>query len=393
MTKKLIVSFFLMGAFCLISGAYLLAQPTAGTVLKDLRDFEKSSETVSNVTGLAASPGLMLFGSGLYHYLKTEQALRPWYASEIFLIVLGLILALFLSKDFLPIGPVKKPLYALEEILMVSWGLLGLAVSIPGLESIPILENLTAVLPWTAQTAWAADSQSTIVSGFITPVTGFFIYIAVWCVSNTINILCLLAPSFVAIFLKGFRVTILGSLLAFNAIHPVLGLIFSLLIILGCLIFFRWSFRLTVWGILFSFDLLLRRWRKKPLPGPVPVFAGPLAAKELKIPKRTYGSLKYIGGVLTFSFRRFLIFKKQVCVPGPLHTGRNLLWPTLSKNAANGPKTFFNFRLCHKTHESFLTQTLGTQGIVDLGIRQTVIKAKDWIMGFFRGRDDVGQVI
>ncbi|MDR1084309.1 MAG: hypothetical protein LBP22_05470 [Deltaproteobacteria bacterium] len=395
-SKIYILALTVMFSGLLVFSAFLGAdEQTSGSRVRDLVGFDRLSDQVSTLTGQAISPALVMFGTGVYHRItKNEDDYSPWFASPIFLTVVGIILAIFLVKDFVPSSAVQKPLAAVEESMMALWGLLGLIASVPFLWNKvgPALESLgSLIFPLVASTALAADIPDLAANtegGILATTAGALIYIVVWCVSNTINILCLLAPALAAPLLKGFRLVLLGGLLGLNAIHPVLGLIGAVIIIIFSLIVFRWSFKLTVWGLLFSFDLIFRRWRRKPVQGLIPAFAGPLAKKNLKIPKRSAGYLLYENGTLLFRYRPFLIFKKQVQVPGPYFLGEGLLWPVLAVySEKEKSKAVFAFRLAHKTHERFLCETLGAEKVIDHGFRHKYVRARDWIKGLFRGQE------
>ncbi|MDR1395131.1 MAG: hypothetical protein LBK52_03035, partial [Deltaproteobacteria bacterium] len=369
----------------------LMAAPE-GRLTSDLETYAQTSDQLSLVTGMALTPALTLFISGLSR--ARLEGDRPWYASMPFLAVLGGLLLLMTAKDFVP--AVQKPLAAAEENIMIACGILGLLASVPALRSLaePILQPLTAFLfPLAASPAQAAQAVSGPASASLpASLVSGLVYAVIWCVSNSINVICLLAPALAAPILKGFRVLLTGGLIGLNAVHPLLGLAGALLIIAVSFICLRWSFRLTVWGWLFSYDLLLRRWRRKPGTSRWPAFAGSRARKQLRIPKRSYGYLEFQNETLAFHWRPFLFFKKVRIISSPARIGRCLLEPVLAQTNERGQlQILFTFRLAHKTHEDLLARSLGTPPAADMGVRKKAVQAWAWLRGLWKNRDLSGE--
>lgn len=172
----------------------------------------------------------------------------------------------------------------------------------------------------------AEPGAAEALAGALASVAGAAVLAVVWCVSNAINVLLLVAPGFAVPVLKGFRASVAGGLAALEAVHPLLGLIAAAAVALFCALVVRWSFRLTVWGTLFSFDLLTRRWRR---PDPrlagrdghprARAFAAGRARQILRVPKRALGTLELGPGGLRFSWRRFLTLPARGADPRSRH--------------------------------------------------------------------------
>ncbi|MDR1577410.1 MAG: hypothetical protein LBT86_04170 [Deltaproteobacteria bacterium] len=392
----LLLGFILIG----LAASARAVLPGTGEMIEDLGRFEIISDRLNNITGLAVSPALVLFASGLYKRATTEDGQEPWLASPWLLFILGVTLAVFFLKDVIPIGAIQKPLAAVEEVSMTLWGALGLLVSTPLWSSVkPMIEKTVVFLwPLSSSLAQAADPSTTLEpsgGGFFATLAGAVIYGVVWCVSNTINIMCLVAPSLVAPILKGFRLALVGTLMGLSAIHPLLGLVAAILVIIVSLILFRWAFKLTVWGFIFTFDLLFRRWRREPDLARIQAFVGSLGAKKWKIPKRSLGYLQFNNNVLTFAYRPFLFLRKTITIPGTPTLGRQLLWPTLLlPNDQGQPRPAFAFRLALKGHEDALAKTLGVSQVADHGLRRRVVSTWRWIKGFVRpDEEELGEMI
>ncbi|MDR2351559.1 MAG: hypothetical protein LBF22_00075 [Deltaproteobacteria bacterium] len=367
----------------------------------ELDGFEFFADTLGIDTSSAIVPGLAILARGIFTYVRSEDKdSLPWHAQLKFLLILSAILFLFFVKDWIPIEPLQKFLTALEEGSMALWGLIGYLFVIPGLQEalFPVVERTVhylAPLIFTS-TAYAQDGMSRVpelsgVSAILASVVGTIIYWVVWCVSNTINVLCLITPCFVAPLLKFIRVAVVGIILSLAEIHPMLGLIASLIVVLISFVMLRWSLRLTVWGVLFSFDMVFLRWRKSSIEKNTrfaKAFAGHSARRFFKIPKRTRGRLYLQNGSLFFAYRRFLFFKRTVHIPGPYVIGRTLISPILT--LAEGDKYYeiFSFRLYYRRHEEYLVRLLNARSLEIVGVIKAKNKALNWFRGLFK-REEV----
>ncbi|MDR3154495.1 MAG: hypothetical protein LBW85_09590 [Deltaproteobacteria bacterium] len=366
----------------------------------------EAAEAFGDHTALAVAPGLMLLARGAAAYAASDDPESlPWNARPEFLAILGIALAAFLLKDFIPFEPLQKLLAASEEGFMYLLGALSLGASLPSLAPLlaPLAQEaagqaaaLVFAPPAHAQAgeaayalasgAWAAAAQA------VAAVAGAAVFAVTWCVANVVNVLLLVSPAFAAPVLKGGRAAAAGALAALQAVHPLLGLAASLLVVLLCILVVRWSFRFTVWGTLFSFDLLTRRWR---IPDPAlawegaglgaQAFAGHEAARLLGVPKRSLGTLRVRDGALRFAWRRFLFFAKEVQVPGPLMVFRRLAAPALGFRDPQGKvRVLFVFRLRHRGHEELLRRALGAWAVEDSAF--SPVRAWAWLKGLFGSR-------
>jgi len=117
--------------------------------------------------------------------------------------------------------------------------------------------------------------------------------VVVWMVGHAFDVLALVSPfPFLDLLLKGFRNAILVALAVTTAINWKLGLAASLALILVFLALVGWAYRLLVFGVRFSWDLLrvlITEWRRVPSPDkPILAFA---ARGVTSVPRRTYGKL------------------------------------------------------------------------------------------------------
>ncbi|MDR1081597.1 MAG: hypothetical protein LBQ79_11740 [Deltaproteobacteria bacterium] len=364
---------------------------------------EAAFSTLEDHTSLAVSPGLILLARGGYAYVMADRGAElMWHQDPTFLLVLASVLAVFLLKDLIPVEPLQKFLAAIEEGSMVVIGLIAYAAAIPGLANFvgPTAEKAAALIgpyifsaPAYAQTG-AADPATSALAAGIASVCGTLIYAVVWCVSNSINVLLLVAPSFAAPFLKAMRLAVAGGLTALGAAHPVLGLLAALAVVILSAIVVGWSFRLTVWGFRFSFDLVFLRWRRidpellrRDGPPMVKAFATGMARKLLRIPKRAYGRLVAREGYLFFEYRRFALFRRSVPVPGPGIVLHRIASPSLAvRDPAGRTLSLFTFRLRHRGHEELLRRAVCASAVEDWGLKAQKDRAAAWLKGLFRRR-------
>ena len=400
----------LAGAVVLLLSFFLSATLSAGGRASQTSNYMDYSSTVAAgvnaTTGTAISPLTILFCHGLYCFVSAgmeDSEKLPWHAQPSVLVVLGFLLLMIFLKDTVPLGPLKKPFDAMDEGIMVGGSLLSLFILLPYLTEMfsPVAEMFVeAAWGWfSASPAWAdgelpggleeTGSFISMISGFLASLAGLVIFTVVWLVSNTINVICLLAPGLAGTFLKCLRLALVGSLYGLAAIHPLLGLAASLLIIFISVVVAGWSFRMTVWGALLAFDLFFRRWRKAPSGNRLAAFSGVALAESKNIAKRTFGVVAMDGGRPVFRYRRFFIFPRAVLLPTPenLVLGRCLSTPLLAAAQDDSSGALLSFRLRDHGHEAFLAEQLNIGTIKDMGIGGKVASARQWLAGLLRSRN------
>jgi len=353
---------------------------------------DSMAEATSETVKAAISPLLVLFVNLASRQVQIETAddkdgaLHSEVIKRRFLLaVVGAVLLLIFLKDGLsvtPLSPIKKAGDAVEAQAAPLAGLVGLAAILPGLISqfapdaaLTVQGLLNSFGP---ARAYAALDPDMAVSGFsalagwlggaAVTVASTIVYSAVWLVSNSLIVLCLVVPAPLGLAVKSFRLALLGFLHALSLFHPGLALIFSILIIIIAFFLYRWTFKLTVWSLFFSFDLLTRGWQKHK-PGREPAaFIASGGRKALKLGKRTYGRLSLENGRLFFRYRLFLFFPRKVELPplDRLVLGRRLLGPVLLMRDRH--VGLLTFRLSCRTHEESLAQQLGGLEVLEVGL-------------------------
>lgn len=364
--------------------------------------------TVSSVTGLAISPLMATGAVGAYQYFQTESAARgglPWFAQPWFWIPALLLTGAVFAKDTLgvvvPPG-LKKPFDAVEVMedkvsALFAAGaiapLIGMLMTAGATQSSALAPAGTALahagflpLEFAALPAWAW-------SILLAPLA-IAVFAVVWLVSHAITILVLISP-FPAVdaALKAARASVLGLVTLTAAIHPWTALLLSLVIILISALVVGWAFRLTVFGTVFTFDVLGRRWRRAPDPAASGALA--FAGRRLAgVPRRTLGRLlRQPDGQFVFRFRPWLVLPwKEASLPtGPALVGRGLFHPDLrvTVEGKTKPAHVLSFPPRYRTHEAALAAFAGAT-VVDTGVLKGLKAMWSWTLDSF-GRGETAE--
>jgi hypothetical protein len=198
--------------------------------------------------------------------------------------------------------------------------------------------------------------------------------------SHAINVLILMSPwGGVDAVLKLARVSLLGLVVATSAINPWLGGALSLLVIIVAYFMAGWAFRLTIFGTLYTWDVLSRgRRRFEVAPDNNAIFS---AGSLRGVPVRTLGRLrKQADGSVKFVYRRWVIGPVREAVfptPSTLHIGRGMFITDIETD--QGAVGLLLPR--HDDHEEELARVYGLAGVREAGLR----KAWGWLREAMRG--------
>lgn len=360
---------------------------------------EEISNDMSQVIGVSISP---LLGMGVlcaYNYLKTpevERAQLSWYNSPKFWIPLLIILLLIISKDFLTsaipiLQPLKKPLDAAENFENIISALIAMPIVLSLLANIS--SEFLSIISTNVYANTQTPTQFQIVNAGIMSyfetillvIVGAIGFVLVWLASHSINVLILLSPfGIVDLLLRLVRLFIIGVLVASTAIHPFLGLIFCLILIFIGYRISGWSFRIMVFGTVFSADLLTRRSQKLELdPNEIKAFSNKAVPN---VPPRTYGFLKKSDdSSIEFVYKPWLI--KPACsislsdISTNYEIGMGLINPVLLKveNERNSYTVFFRLPPRYKSHEEEIANILGIKSIREVGVTKGLRAIRQWI--------------
>ncbi len=356
------------------------------------------AETLTAVTGMAISPLLGTGAYGAYQYFKTpaeHRASLPWFAKLGFWVPALLLVGACAAKDALgaalPPGW-KKPLDILETVENKATGLVAAGAVVPftlsAMSKVIMGGELAAsashpvLVPSGLAAIQVAAIDGTWLLNILTVPFGVVVFVLVWMAAHTINVLILISPwGAIDAALKAVRTGVLGLLTASAAIDPKIGAALSVVIIVIAYFVAGWSFRLTVFGSLFSWDFFtLRRRRFTVAENGNKAFSAGLL-KTANVPLRTYGRLcKAADGKLEFVFKPWLVLaEKRIPIeePADLIVGEGLFFSLIQKE--DGGLFFLPPR--YRSHEGELAAAYGFKGVEPAGLN----KAWSWIretMGF-----------
>lgn len=376
---------------------------------------QQISSAVAQVTGVSVSPLVGVCALGAWEHYRTparDRGKLPFYTRPVFWIPIGLLLVLILVKDtvggFAPL--VKKPLDAVEVLLVNKASLILIAFpvlfhQVSRLVGPQSLGGAFAFLGGSVQTvAYAAGpgvgiphTGGHIALSVAMLALGSVVVVVVWMVGHAFDVLALLSPfPFLDLLLKGFRNAILLVLAVTAALNWKLGLAASLLLIVISLALAGWAYRLLVFGIRFSWDLLrvlMTTWRRQPSPGQ-PILA--FATRDVAgVPRRTYGKLsRDAEGALIFQCRRLGVGPGRGLRLGSAseyELGRGLLYPSLVSPGPDRTSYRLMFRLLpgYLGSEEVVQTSLGLSGVRDIRWSRGLLSFWKWVNG---DSDEAAQV-
>ena len=372
----------------------LLAPPSACAAIESKNAPPPGVEiakTLSTITGVAISPLLGVSTVGAYQYFKAktdeQKAKLPWFANPLFWVPAWLLVLACFVKDtagtMLP-TVLKKPMDVAETVEHKISGLVATGAFVPIMVNIIHEANSTGGQPTVSLGALglAAMDFHWLYDVLVTPIAmvAFFI---VFLASNAINILILLSPfTTVDASLKAFRATILGTVTVSPFIHPWVGAVWALVIIIISYFIAGWSFRLSHFGLTFIWDICtFRKVRFKPDAKVNWLF---LSRKINKVPARTYGRLlRDEKGQLIVNYRPWLVLPQRTLVlpEGNYEAGRGLFYSEILHVEGDAAKTLILLPPRYRGHEEEIAKIYNFAGVRDVGIRA----AWAWFKSLFTG--------
>ena len=223
------------------------------------------AQHISLLTGVALSPLMGVSGVGAWQYFKAktpeQKAKLAWFANPWFFIPALLLVIVCFVKDTagaaLPTA-VKKPFDIAETVENKISGLVATGAFVPIAAAIfhakgggdgAALSGL----------GFAAIDLSWFYNALMVPISmaAFFV---VFLASNAINVLIILSPfTVVDAALKGFRLALLGTVGATALANPWIGAAWALVLILIAYLIAGWSFRLSHFGMVLTWDFFTFR--------------------------------------------------------------------------------------------------------------------------------------
>jgi len=197
---------------------------------------------------------------------------------------------------------------------------------------------------------------------------GIAVFAVVWMASHAINVLILLSPwGAIDAALKGTRTALLGLITITATMNPWISAALSLVVIFVAVLVAGWSFRLTIFGTIFSWDFFtLRRSRYKIKENDNKMFAG---GNLPEVPVRTYGKLSKTESRVTFTYKPWMVMPaKTAVVPSDgLAVGKGLFLSTVQNGEED---TFFLLPPRYRGHEDELVKTYGMTRVNPAGLRK-----------------------
>lgn len=349
-----------------------------------------AAHTLSMITGVAISPLLGVSAIGAYTWWKApaeERSQLNWYAQPWFWLSGLILVGLAITKDVLGTAAptvLKKPFDVIEAIenkisaLIVAGAFIPLIVTM--LEVLPEGETQAML----GSLGFATIDAAAIGNALLVPFA-ILTFAIVWLASNAINILILLSPfTTVDAALKLFRGFILSLVTVSALANAYVGAAFALVIIIVAFFIAGWSFRLSFFGTVFTWDFCtLRRKRFSPSPEGNRMFT---ARSIGKTPVRSYGRLiRCADGKLQFKYRPFLLFPAQrIDLSATEHTvGRGLFCPDISRVYAEELIPVFLMSPRYRTHEEEVARIYGLDGVRDVGLLRGYRAVIEWLKEMF----------
>lgn len=292
---------------------------------------ERLSRDVAALTGAQLSPLLAIGVLGGVRWASAAPAQRPglpWHDQPWFWGTALALLLLFWAADKVPaLRQAVKPVRLYESKVsgvLAAAALVGAFARDAAAAATPALEQAVG---WILPAAQAAEgglraeggATAGVVYGLAWAV-GLTVSAAVWLAGHSVHVLSLLNP-FAPLdwLLRGVRLLLLAALAVVTAASERLGGAMALVYALLALAMAGWSFRLMVFGALFSSDLLLLRDVPPPARGPL-AFS---SAGVRGIPRRTLGRVVHREGGAAFTYRPWLVLPaRRLALARPEAVGR-----------------------------------------------------------------------
>ena len=368
------------------------------------------SEAVSQLTGTAINPLLGITVLGMYRYFTTPPGLQdqlPFYDQPYVWIPLIAIMILMLFKSTLceAIPFLKVPLNALGDLVHKGGACVVLPVVLyefAQVFAVPTADVLAAAGDFVCPTAYAAEGVNGSLSDgwmplgwIVSSIIGAISYATVWVVWNVVDVAILVLPvPFLDAILKSFRHVVMAFLTGAVALHPLMGLVVSLMMLCICWRLAGWAFRLSVMGFVFATDLLL--WRKSgTIDGTVgiPAFITATAGKRWKLPARQYGRLRReTDGTLYFVWRSWLVglkYEENLGRSGDYQGGSALLYPMVLEGT--GENVLFRLPPRYRRDSQEVVNALGLCGCRDVSIIRNTWKLVRQFFSTRKTADSLGK--
>ena len=349
------------------------------------------SLSVSQITGIALNPMLVSATIGTYNYFNTprdERGNLPYYNSPFFLVLcFTLVGFVFLASQPAILANLPAPI---STFLEMNNKQIGLLVSTPIVFSIisqiapPIASEIHEVLQPNSGFMLAAAVPLSWLSRFplyvwnvIIHILLFFVFIAIWILNFSFDVLIFLCPFG---WVKGLLGTARGAVYAFlailTAIHPILAFLVTLPIIFISVKLCGLSVRRVAIGYVSIKDFLTRKKEVQIDEKGILAFSD----AGIMIPKKCMGRLTEKDGNFIFSYKKYFYFQKEVTVDLAESV---LKQDYFSSSVIVNNKTVCTLPLRYLKIPEQVQAYLKIEKMEDAGIKKGVKAVIAWIKGFF----------
>lgn len=380
---------WLVSLCCLLCSAMAAGTASSAAKPKDTKPpGVEMAQALTTITGVAISPLLGVSAVGAWHSFRADASHRAslsWYAQPWFWITGLLIVALVFAKDVfgaaLPPGW-KKPFDVAELIENKLSALVAAGAFVPLFAAVFEPLQTTSL----ANMGFAALDMSGVYNVLVMPFA-IAVFVVVFLASHAINILIILSPwGIIDAALKAARTALLSLLTLVSFINPWLGAILSIVVIIVAWFIAGWSFRLMVFGSIFSWDFVtLRRTRCEPEGTAHRAFT---ARQIERAPIRSCGHLvKTADGALEFRYRPWLVLpRRSLKLPADqLAIGNGFLYPVMLREANAKETVLLNFPPRYCGNEAALAKCYGLP-LRDVGLYRGMKAAWRWLKEFIFGK-------
>lgn len=301
------------------------SSPQSSDIAAYQMENEHISKSISELTGMALNPLLVGAALGTYKYYKMDKEARmnaPWYLTPWFLAICFCLVGVsFLISTPSMLANLPPQVASFVEMNNKQIGLLlsaPLVFNIIGKIAEPMAVGVQAMFTTNQEYLCASIIPLDWLSGIplmvwniIVKVMLFFVFIAIWLLNLTFDVIIFLCPfGFVKNFLAAARGSIYSALTALSTTYPPLAFIVTLPIIIISVKLFGWSIRRVVMGIVFMRDFITRK-KEVSIDGKgIVVFSD----SGLNMPSMRMGRLTENNGMWIFTYRKFFLFLKTVTI-------------------------------------------------------------------------------
>lgn len=359
----------------------------ADTFERDAATSATVAASVAEVTGLAISPLMVFSALGASAWIRHQGPASelPWHAQPWAWGPVAALLVLIFFKEAL-LGRfvlLKKP-FDFAELLIDKAGALVLAPwvvtraldALQGRTTEAVLEASRWVLP-VAQASTGETTAGAWVGWLgllVAAVVAIALFAVVWMASHAFNVLLLLSPfGVVDNAIRAARTGLLFLLGVLTAVDPILGAALALLLAVPAAFIAGWSFRLLVFGTVFSIEFLFGV-RDERLRAPIVAFASSLPGR----PARTLGYVARDGDELVFDYRPLLFLpRRRVVLPAETEVATGFISPALVTSDAQGQgRVLLRFPPRYRgLHE----ELAGALGGLPVGEPAMLVNVRSWV--------------